>query len=580
MRPAPYSKTDYSEDESIYVLKTKIDRKHIKTDIKQRDKVPNYDGYFEIVGDDNVPLGKLEVQIKTLKPQSKVYYCPLELIAYAELTTLPMLVIMVDIKNQNVFWKYIDKSNYNISEKKKSAIITLSSDDLIDNGNHYISQWLNIIRSYQERIKVLDNVSKLVESNNQLVPPSTLSIDIIKYFQAFIDYVNDSINKHYVCLHTFKYPGIWKLGVAIRNVEQGIGYSMYAIPNGHSDLLVKEIKSDAIIDPFKNGILFSHFSVDSNVSPEKLANEFILSSLKSLVKERVFAINDISLCIEYSYIAINKYYFLLGLEESQEYDTSSALDGLLSYLPLWVSVYLESNKYPPQLPYIDISYFRYVKRDDIKNKIEEMDKDERAKRTRLELSFYSRDIDLYILYKSLLSIREKGVKKIHKSLANPDYSLVQGRSFHISEAYSKDTIIEMLRQFYSQRNIILRNFLKENGFPDDFMPNSNGITFVIPEFVSNSPIGPHLGITEIIAKVKKENAMLANGTCVILPASDEDLDLNRLFTNGFIYQDEKYEIVEWESRYERELFEEMPYYEYIYNKIESRIEELKNNLKE
>ena len=122
IHPKPYSNTDYSENESVFLFQSAIDRKHIITDIKTRDKYPNYDGYIEIVNNDSVPLGKLEVQVRTIDKDSTTYYCPLENMAYSETTTLPMLLILVDIENKKVFWKHLKRENAVLTKQGKSYL--------------------------------------------------------------------------------------------------------------------------------------------------------------------------------------------------------------------------------------------------------------------------------------------------------------------------------------------------------------------------------------------------------------------------------------------------------------------------
>ena len=55
----------------------------MKLDIEERDKIPNIDGYIELVNN-LIPCGKLEVQIKKLPDNQMKFPIPMTLFAYSE----------------------------------------------------------------------------------------------------------------------------------------------------------------------------------------------------------------------------------------------------------------------------------------------------------------------------------------------------------------------------------------------------------------------------------------------------------------------------------------------------------------
>jgi hypothetical protein len=75
-RPAPFSNTDAAEGESITVLRSLLDTRRVRHDIREGDKTPNLDGYIVLIDDTAHPIGKLEVQIKTLPAGATSYRCP------------------------------------------------------------------------------------------------------------------------------------------------------------------------------------------------------------------------------------------------------------------------------------------------------------------------------------------------------------------------------------------------------------------------------------------------------------------------------------------------------------------------
>ncbi len=77
IKPAPYSPTDTKETDSVDIFKVLVEHSKVKLDIKERDKIPNIDGYMELVDNGGSPCGKLEAQIKKLPDDSTKLQIPL-----------------------------------------------------------------------------------------------------------------------------------------------------------------------------------------------------------------------------------------------------------------------------------------------------------------------------------------------------------------------------------------------------------------------------------------------------------------------------------------------------------------------
>ena len=107
IKPAAYSKTDTPEAEAVATFEFLADKKHLKLDLRKRDKVPNIDGYIEIVDDLGCPVGKLEVQIKKLPENERKMQCPLSLFSYSERTGNPVLFVAVDTGQKRAYWHHI-----------------------------------------------------------------------------------------------------------------------------------------------------------------------------------------------------------------------------------------------------------------------------------------------------------------------------------------------------------------------------------------------------------------------------------------------------------------------------------------
>jgi hypothetical protein len=106
-KPAPYATTDAAEYDAVITFESLIDSRFVKPDIRVRDKHPNVDGTIEIVDQNQVPLGKLEVQVRKIEAGKRKYSCPASLVAYSEVCTLPVILVCADPSMHRAFWKLI-----------------------------------------------------------------------------------------------------------------------------------------------------------------------------------------------------------------------------------------------------------------------------------------------------------------------------------------------------------------------------------------------------------------------------------------------------------------------------------------
>jgi len=109
-KAAPYPKSNIPEIKAISTFNNIVDE-NVKTDIKNMDKVPNYDGLLEIVDIDQTPIGHFFVQIKKLPEKNSnhpKYQSKKAFLAFCEDAILPILHIVVDIKNEVAYWRLID----------------------------------------------------------------------------------------------------------------------------------------------------------------------------------------------------------------------------------------------------------------------------------------------------------------------------------------------------------------------------------------------------------------------------------------------------------------------------------------
>ncbi|MBK7746484.1 MAG: DUF4365 domain-containing protein [Candidatus Obscuribacter sp.] len=172
-----YPGQDSAETASLALLKHMLDKEWIKAHLTERDKVPNIDGFFEIYDFNEEILGKLDIQVKSLPNGARKYLCPMDLVDYSGMTTLPVLLICVDRFNQCAYWKHIHPEMMEITGKKRQKSFTVEFDGSIDRSKSYIIQWIKLAKRYQLKthsgqLMTLCQVSQRTKEGFRLCPYS------------------------------------------------------------------------------------------------------------------------------------------------------------------------------------------------------------------------------------------------------------------------------------------------------------------------------------------------------------------------------------------------------------------------
>ena len=150
---APYPATSASEIKSVTTLMHILDRTQIIPETKFLDKIPNTDGIIDVTDKNRVSIGKFEVQIKTLDKKNlekPKHQCEKTFLAFAEDSILPVLLIVVDAKNEKAYWEYFGHSlllELSLQIKGASISVPLEKGKVIEkNNNGYIDAWIQIIK--------------------------------------------------------------------------------------------------------------------------------------------------------------------------------------------------------------------------------------------------------------------------------------------------------------------------------------------------------------------------------------------------------------------------------------------------
>ena len=459
-KAAPYPDTDFQENESILLFESRIDRRHIKTQINSREKIPNVDGYIEIVDENNVPMYKFEIQVRTIKKGQKSYYCPLTTVNYTSVTTLPILLILVDISLENVYWKHMVRTNARQAPKKASFIFDLSELDKIDSQNDYITKWKIIAENYIEKIKSLNDGFELLQLDETISPPKNLSQDAILYFQRYIDKINYLLEHDYSIVRQIYFGKYWKLGVAVVEFGKDISFGIYGILHGKSDLLVSEIEDKKENWMFSRKFLQTFYFLKTEDKPEKEAVSFVLDFVKKVFDRKLLLPVGQKLTQEYVYFVISKCYYMFGLKKSNSYNIEDIANGLNKYLMLWISIALDFIDYPINPLYLkdtnvvdiiylaDIFYFfpeRFPgKYEAINKKFDRVISGKDNYEIKKDIKLVSNKFDFYIFINCLNYSKDHKVQKVGAYLVEPNYDLIKNKKrFMLLDLYPPEKKISL-----------------------------------------------------------------------------------------------------------------------------------------
>jgi hypothetical protein len=262
--PAAYSYTTPTETSSVDTLNKLFNNIFIKSDIRKQDKNPNSDGTLELTRADQVITGKLDVQVKTLKPTN--YLSPKHqfskaFLSYCYRSTLPVLLITVNSFDNKAYWLYVSDAVIEEAEtriKGNSLSIAIPPENIIDGNNEaYIQQWQQICDERWLLIKDFAEIKErnatmekeLVELRKQLIAPLALDNRQIEILQHFLDQINALLDHQFKVVKDISYPYYWKIGMAITSHDQErLSYFLLPMPYGNNDMLIKQLEVNTVKD--------------------------------------------------------------------------------------------------------------------------------------------------------------------------------------------------------------------------------------------------------------------------------------------------------------------------------------------
>lgn len=325
--PAPYSATDTAEVSAVRLVEQLIDGNKAKCHINTRDKVPNLDGFIELIDEFNRPIGKIDVQVKKLPDDASSVSVSVELVNYSKTTTQPFIFLAADLKNKRVFWKHVRREMPEFRPDQGSFTIKFSELDLVDVDGHVYGAWRRITADYQQRISGYPRLKELSES-----PTAGILPEFVQGFQEFVDRINTLWDNDFPAIKERLYADVWKFGIGIYNAQpQCASFSIYSIPRGASAPLLKRIERDElrlpndldrIASPNAGKITNIQVTFTQGRSVLELlqnADKFVFEKVDFALKRRLLPLYGLDLYREVLWDFVDNRFQSLGIRRSESY---------------------------------------------------------------------------------------------------------------------------------------------------------------------------------------------------------------------------------------------------------------------
>lgn len=483
--PAPYPPTNNPEIKAVITFVNILDTDRAKPDVKFLDKIPNTDGILEIVNISQIPIGKLDVQIKILEKKNydnPKYQCQKDFLAYCEQSILPVLLILVNTDTSIAYWHHLDKSTIiDLSKKIKKASVNLdfNKDNFIQkNSIVYIDKWIEIIEGYQEKLYDYDLIkernekinSELIELKNVTNTAIGKTNPIFMEIHTFLDYYNGLLDGDFITIKNILYPNYWKIGFGIyKYLDNSAQFTLYPISYNLNDVLIKQYNSQ---DEFylQKVLSYIRHNTENPIKkrPNNYAYELIEKNTKEVLDNQPFLVKDQFIANEYILAFIDKYHSILGLDYNySEYSLSDIEFSLKTFLPLWVEQTINKSEYKyrrePSVFVIDHIFFHTYPADIIKVSEKVREDINNGNKPTIELRITCNDFNIHILLNLIAYLRQKGIETIKREYETRHN--VNKPSYYTWEAWGEEKTVKNIKVFYNHF-IRIYDLLIQTYFPN------------------------------------------------------------------------------------------------------------------
>ncbi len=356
-KPARFPSNSSEEYNSVIKLLDLLDKNQVKPDPKLIDKFPNTDGEVTIVDKEQFPIGKCEIQIKTL-PNSDIntpkYQCELPFLSYCETSLLPVILIVVNAENERAFWMHLDREKLIDLGSKitgKSITVHIPLGNVIQRKNNsYVSKWIQIIKTYIKKkieVDVLEGYKKKYEELSKIMenypkPIHTIGKDNLKLLNIFIDTLNNALDGDFKSIKEVVYSSYWKISVAYTEFsDDKLSFAIIPIKYGDNDLLLREIRSmtPIIRDRMARNIISHYVENPIKTKPVEYALSLVKNETLEVIKKKHLQLICNQLVYEYLTDFFDYAQIILSIENIEPFDVQEFAEMMKVYLPIWAEEY-------------------------------------------------------------------------------------------------------------------------------------------------------------------------------------------------------------------------------------------------
>ena len=489
IRPAPYSNTDAAEIEAVTTLRSLLDSRRVRPDLRERDKFPNIDGYVELVDEGGHPLGKIEVQIKKLPSGVTSCPCPSSLVAYSKVTTLPVILVGVDPSNSRAYWTHVSElmPGYNSSQRSFTVHFTDAVDavDTINSCPCY-RRWLELTSEYQERIQRYP----LFEADaGQGVTLASLTPQRLDALQRYVDTINHLLDDDFVTVKRFLFPRVWKFGVGCRLIDQEtVLCQISGVPMGKPAPLVVGLPESVTFRSLGQNVhtLILQPQKEFFGFPERNGRDFVFRFVQDLVRAKAFPVYGMEMAVDVLLGFVKRYHRWLELtpdmDEYQVEDLRRAFGPGLSKTTGSVAGRLSASG----------AGIRVVNLDLMINQMTNLSAEGRDKGwTPTSYVLSSNICPIRSSFESLALLSSLGVLAITQRFRSRDLDHQSPPNNLIWSCYSRqretDNVTELLKRVIGEYEV----FVHGNAFQLESSPYLDRTTSVVFEYVSfyDNPVG-------------------------------------------------------------------------------------------
>jgi hypothetical protein len=594
-KPAKFPANNIEEQRSVYKLLDLIDNTFVKPDPKLIDKFPNTDGEFTITDFEQYPIGKLDVQIKTL-PAKNVdtpkYQCDIKFLKFCETSLLPVILIIVNAENEVAYWYHIDRDTL-VELKAKlngdSINIDIPKKNIISRfDTTYVGEWTTILKTYISR-KIDSEVQgeykqKYEKLYSELAdfpkPVHTINKENLKTIALFLDTLNNALDNDFQVIKEVKYYNFWKLSITYTDfTEKSLAFLLIPIPWGTNDLLIREALRR---HPFDEVIL-SSVAVMHNIDnpiltrPVAYAYKWIKQDVSEILKNRAMVLYSEEICIEHITDFFDYYHRILPLEYNDKVLVSEYLRIVEDYLPTWLTEYGKMRHIPVinGSLYIDLDRLKaHLNSKDVKyiNTVTQRRLDSNNKTT-----YSIKDLGKVTRYTNLLTslkvLQSFGINEVIRPY------LAKGKNGQMKttwDLYSPESAFIKLSFVYRSLPIVYNAFVK-SFFPRlfndlDFYVDSDLIIVNITyqERYTSPYDSPSIDLFHLQSNVDRRGEVLIFFNGKDCPIQEENKFT--YFDNDLIIGGIKYRLKSSQSRTTRRLYEPYMLWESLYELLQQRFD--------